>query len=102
MPRPDADRHPVQDLDDDELDLYILARLSIAGVDLSVLPEEDESAPADRVRILRSARSFLRSTVPEISNFTLDPQEAPPALYPSALFPVLGRTAGPGGGAGPA
>ena len=101
MPHPDPERHPVQDLDDEELNRYILARLSIAGVDLSVLPEEDEDAPADRVRVLRSARNFLRSSVPEISNFTLDPQEAPPALYPSALFPVLGTTSS-GGGAGPA
>lgn len=78
-----AGRNPVDDLTDEELDAYILTRLRIIGVDLSVLPEDDEDAPADQRRILSSARRHLRNTVPALSDFQLDPQEAPPAIYPS-------------------
>lgn len=74
-----------QDLTDEELDEYIRVRLSLAGVDLSVLPESEEGAPADRVRILRSARNFLRNTGPAISGYALDPQDVPPVLYPASL-----------------
>jgi hypothetical protein len=102
MSTPGPARPALRDLDDDELDRYILARLAIVGVDLSVLPEDDEDAPADQVRILRSARNFLRSTVPTISNFVLDPQDVPPALFPAALLPDLGGTPGPGPDGGPA
>jgi len=79
------------DLPDEELDRYVLTRLVIAGVDLSVLPEDDPEAPADRVRILRSARAFLRATVSPISQFELDPGTALPALYPP-LHPFSGNT----------
>jgi hypothetical protein len=87
MRNPVRPRSSLLDLSDEELDRYILLRLAIVGVDLSVLPEEDETAPADRVRVLRSARNFLRSTVPEISDFILDPQEVPPAFLPASLAP---------------
>lgn len=70
---------------DDELDAWILARLGALGVDLSVLPEDDEDAPADRRRILSSARRFLRSTPGAIAALELDPLGPPPALYPSGL-----------------
>ena len=70
---------------DEELDAYILARLAMLGVDLSVLPEDDEEAPADRRRILASARRFLRSTPAAIAGFELDALGPPPALYPSEL-----------------
>ncbi|MDH3222972.1 MAG: hypothetical protein OEO23_04585 [Gemmatimonadota bacterium] len=86
----DADR-----LSDDELDAYVLARLRNVGVDLSVLPEDDEDAPADQQRILASARRFLRGSVRTISNLSLTPDAAlpgsipldpyPPGMYPSAL-----------------
>lgn len=71
------------DLSDEELDAYILTRLKMLSIDLSVLPEDDEDAPADQRRILESARRFLRSTPPAISGFYMDPQEVPPDLYPA-------------------
>lgn len=70
---------------DDALDAWILARLDSLGVDLSVLPEDDEDAPADRRRILASARRFLRSTPPAIADFPFDPLGPPPAMYPSEM-----------------
>ena len=68
---------------DEELDAYILARLDRLGVDLSVLPEDDPEAPADRRRILRSARQFLRTTPGAIASFELDTTGPPPAMYPT-------------------
>lgn len=79
----DASRIP--ELSDGELDAYIHSRLKMAGVDLSVLPEDDPSAPADRKGILESARRFLRGTPPAILAFEPDVQRVPPALYPAAL-----------------
>lgn len=79
----------MQELTDAELDAYVLARLKALGVDLSVLPEDEEGAPADRRRILRSARRFLRRTLPAIADFEIDPQEVPPEMYPAEL---RGRT----------
>lgn len=80
---------------DDQLDAYILTRLRNIGVDLSVLPEDDEDAPADQRRILASARRFLRGSVRRISDLSLTPDAAlpgsipldpyPPGMYPSAL-----------------
>jgi hypothetical protein len=70
---------------DEELNDYILARLRAAGVDLSVLPEDDEDAPADRKRVLQSARRFLRSTPATIRGFEMDVQDVPPGMYPAAL-----------------
>jgi hypothetical protein len=70
---------------DAELDAYILTRLRLIGVDLSALPEDDASAPADQRRILASARTLLRNTVPVISAFTMDVQEVPPMLYPAGF-----------------
>jgi len=70
-------------LTDDELDAYVLARLDLLGVDLSVLPADDPDAPADRARILRSARQFLRSTPGTIADFELDVTGPPPAMYPT-------------------
>jgi len=76
----------VRDADptDEELDAFILMRLEMLGVDLSVLPEDDPDAPADRRRILASARRFLRTTPAGIVNYTLDPLGPPPILYPAA------------------
>lgn len=86
----------VQELTDEELDAYILTRLKAIGVDLSVLPEDDPDAPADRARILRSARRFLRSTPPAIRALEMDPQEVPPIMYPAASSAAPG-TDGEGG-----
>ena len=77
--------NPLQEFDDAELDAYVLTRLKALGVDLSVLPEDDEDAPADRRRILASARRFLRSTPAAIHGFVMDPQAVPPAMYPAEM-----------------
>lgn len=83
----------MQELSDEQLDAYILTRLRALGVDLTVLPAEDEDAPADRARILRSARRFLRETLPAIADFEMDAQDVPPTMYPAEL---VGRTDGAG------
>ncbi|MDH5590882.1 MAG: hypothetical protein OEZ65_14845 [Gemmatimonadota bacterium] len=75
----------MDELTDAELDAYVLTRLKAVGVDLSVLPEDDPDAPADRTRILESARRFLRSTPPAILGFEPDVQEVAPIMYPAAL-----------------
>lgn len=79
----------VADLTDEELDAYVRARLEMAGVDLDVLPEDDPEAPADRKRIMASARRFLRSTPPAILAYEPDVQDVPPVMYPAEL---AGRT----------
>jgi hypothetical protein len=68
---------------DEELNTLVLAYLALIGIDLSVLPVNDRSAPADQTRVLSSARSVLRSSVPVISNYVIGVQEHPPALYPA-------------------
>ncbi len=88
MPHQEASgRRPEQEsgLTDEQLDAWILARLESLGVDLSVLPEGDDEAPADRRRILASARRFLRSTPGTIAAFELDPLGPPPGVYPSEM-----------------
>lgn len=75
--------HSLEQLSDHQLDEYVLARLKSLGVDLSVLPEDDPESPADRKRILASARSFLRSTPEAIAAFRMDPQEVVPGMYPA-------------------
>jgi hypothetical protein len=80
---------PYQDLSDDELDAYVLVRLAALGVDLSVLPEEDEDAPADRRRVLEGARRFLRTTPAAILALGPTVDSEPPILYPSALARAL-------------
>lgn len=76
----------MQEATDAQLNAYILARLTAAGVDLSVLPENDPDAPADQARILRSARRFLRTTPPALRAFQADVQNAPPIMYPSTDY----------------
>jgi hypothetical protein len=70
---------------DEELDRFIETRLRLAGVDLSVLPEDDPDAPADRVRLFRSARNFLRNTAASLSAYELDSQLFPPMPYPASI-----------------
>jgi len=86
----------LQELSDEELDAWIVTRLVAVGVDLSVLPEDDPDAPADRRGILASARRFLRSAPPAILGWEADPQQVPPAMFPAALGPRL-REEGGGG-----
>lgn len=83
-PSRSAPPHPVLAMDDEDLDAWILARLAMAGVDLSVLPHDAPEAPADQLRILRSARNFLRSTLPALQGVALDPMRFPPFPSPSA------------------
>lgn len=93
--RHDGAAQEVERLTDEELDAYVLTRLKNVGVDLSVLPEDDEDAPADQSRILASARRFLRGSVRVISELSLTPEAGlpgaipmepyPPGMYPSAL-----------------
>jgi hypothetical protein len=90
-------RPPVQEVSDEDLDRMILTRLTLLGVDLSVLPEDDPEAPADQRRILASARRFLRSTPQALADFEMDPQEVAPVMYPAALAPsVIAEGAGDG------
>lgn len=79
------DPTPAQELTDEELDAYIRTRLKQAGVDISVLPEDDPDAPADQRSILEGARRFLRSTPPAILGFEPDIQLVAPVMYPAAL-----------------
>jgi hypothetical protein len=79
----------IQELTDEELDAYILTRLAAVGVDLSVLPEDDPDAPADRRGILAGARRFLRGTPPAILGWEPDVQRVAPVMYPAALAPLL-------------
>ncbi len=79
------DQRREADLTDEQLDAYIGARLTMLGVDLSVLPEDDEDAPADQRRIMASARRFLRSTPGAIADFELDALGPPPVMYPSEV-----------------
>lgn len=66
---------------DAELDAYIRTRLQLLGIDLGQLPVADESAPTDQTRVLTSLRSFLRTTVPAVSGYRVDPDDLPPILY---------------------
>jgi len=70
---------------DEELDAYILRRMELLGVDLSVLPKADPNAPADQNRILASARRFLRSTPGAIADYSLEATGSPPVIYPAEL-----------------
>lgn len=47
-----TDEARTQDLTDEELDAWILARLKSLGVDLGVLPQDDPDAPAGMARRL--------------------------------------------------
>jgi hypothetical protein len=86
---------------DAELDTMIRARLAALGIDLNQLPagstSDPETGSPGQAAVLASLRSFMRSTVAELSAYQLpfagaagnaDPmllsqQAAPPALYPS-------------------
>jgi hypothetical protein len=70
---------------DDELDALIRTRLALIGIDLSVLPLSDPTAPADQTRILTSTRNVLRNSVTVISDYNPDVERYPPVLYPAPL-----------------
>lgn len=68
---------------DAELNELILTRLKLIGIDISVLPVSDPTAPADQTRVLTAIRGLLLNTVPTLSAYELDVQSHPPVLYPS-------------------
>ncbi len=79
-------------IEDEELDRWILTRLAMVGVDLGVLPEDDPDAPADQRRVLVSLRQILRERMPVVSDYPLDPMQFPPVLYPAHLPEVREAT----------
>lgn len=81
-------------LTDVELDHLIELRLRQMEIDLSVLPEEDARAPADRRRVLAAVRRLLRDQMPVVADLALDPITWPPILYPSGLAAADGRIRG--------
>lgn len=78
---------------DDELDILIRARLALLGIDLDQLPPgtdaDPETGSPGRDTALSVLRSFLRTTVVQLSAYRFGPdpalaqQVAPPELYPS-------------------
>jgi tyrosyl-tRNA synthetase len=48
---------------DEELDVYIKIRYRLLGIDISVLPADDEKAPMDQKRLLANGRDILRQEV---------------------------------------
>jgi hypothetical protein len=67
---------------DAELDAFIQFRLGMLGIDLSVLPVNDPSAPADQVRAFSSMRSTLRNQI-QLLEFPLDPPYTIATYYAS-------------------
>jgi hypothetical protein len=92
---------PLTPPSDAELDAMIRARLAVLGIDLNQLPagstSDPETGSPGQASVLASLRSFMRTTVAELSAYQVpftgqsgnaDPallsqQAAPPALYPS-------------------
>ncbi len=67
---------------DDELDRFIRTRYALVGIDISVLPVDDDRAPMDQARLLAHARSILRQEV-SAADFHIDPQDTLPQPYPA-------------------
>ena len=65
---------------DAELDVYIRTRYALMGIDISVLPEDDEKAVMDQKRLLANGRQILRQDA-EAANVHIDPQIAVPMPY---------------------
>ena len=67
---------------DEELNSYIRIRYRLLGIDISVLPVSDDTAPMDQERLLANGRSILREDV-EAANFEIDPQFTLPVTFPA-------------------
>lgn len=67
---------------DDELDRYIRTRYALMGIDISVLPVADRTAPMDQERLLSNGRSILRAEV-VAADFEIDPQHHLSQPYPA-------------------
>jgi hypothetical protein len=48
---------------DAELDAYILFRFGMLGIDISVLPYDDDNAQVDQVSVLSGCRQTLRQSL---------------------------------------
>ena len=78
---------------DAELDIMIRARLAAVGIDLGQLPpgtaDDPETGAPGQAAVLSSLRSFVRSSLSEISAWVPPApsvevsQQAAPMLYPS-------------------
>ena len=71
---------------DAELDVYIRTRYALLGIDISVLPMDDEEAPMDQKRLLANGRQILRQDV-EAADFVIDPQFHVPMPYVAQFRP---------------
>ena len=78
MQSPNAPAPP----NDDELDRFVRTRYALMGIDISVLPVDDDSAPMDQTRLLTHARSILRQDV-TAADFHIDPQHTLPQPHPA-------------------
>lgn len=67
---------------DAELDAYILFRFAMLGIDISVLPYEDDDAQVDQVSVLSSCRSTLRQSL-QLLEYELDIQTHIATYYAS-------------------
>jgi hypothetical protein len=67
---------------DAELDVYIRTRYALLGIDISVLPASDRSAPMDQERLLANGRQILRQEV-VAADFKIDPQFSVPMPFPA-------------------
>lgn len=65
---------------DAELDTYIRTRYALLGIDISVLPADDDKMPMDQKRLLANGRDILRQEV-VAANFVIDPQFQLPMPY---------------------
>jgi len=69
---------------DAELDIYIRTRYALLGIDISVLPEVDDSVPMDQQRLLANGRGILRSEA-TAADLDIDPQFYLPMPFPPQL-----------------
>jgi len=67
---------------DEELDAFIRTRYALLGIDISVLPESDATAPMDQERLLANGRSILRQDA-VAADFEIDPQFNLPVPHPA-------------------
>jgi hypothetical protein len=87
----------------DQLNALIIARLTVSGIDLSLLPETPDpvtGAPT-QAQVLASLRSFLLSSPPAINTWrpaatgadpdALSQELSPPLEYPSITEAWTGR-----------
>ena len=85
-------------LNQDELDTYIRARLTLAGFDLAKLPEQadPETGVPSRTQTLAALRSFVASTPAALSSWTPPAASAPYAQQESAplIYPSIAEARG--------